>query len=139
MSPRALQMDYAALREGSLLELTNLVDWNNVVLRFKAAALRRVHGAAALAQLLAAHWLADIRANQAVQVLAGAKPVAAFVRLGTAVHRLAADAAALPATVQVRLSHTGICHPIVVHCYCIPLGGMGGHADLRTTRYDACP
>ena len=96
-----LQVDYTALRDGSLLELINLIEWNNVKLRFKAATLRRVHGAAALVQLLASHWLADIRANQTTRVLAGATPVAAFVRLGTAVHRLASDAAALPATVQV--------------------------------------
>lgn len=114
----ALQADYAALREGSLLELINLIDWSNVVLTFKAAHLRRVHGAAALSTLLLQHWLADIRANQAVRVLAGATPVAAFVRLGSAVHRLAADAVALPATAQVwpRLCLMLSCSHIAVHC-----------------------
>jgi hypothetical protein len=72
------------------------------VISFKAASLSRIHGAAALQQLLVARWVADIRANQAVRVLQGARPVASFVRLGTAVHRLAAHAATLPSTSQVR-------------------------------------
>ena len=68
---------------------------------FKAASLQRVHGAEALLRLLAARWLMDIRSNQAVRVLEGATPVASFVRLGTAVHRLAAHAATMPMVTQV--------------------------------------
>eukprot|EP00892_Ulva_mutabilis_P006810 jgi/Ulvmu1/4500/UM002_0226.1 len=92
--------DYAALREGSLFELVNLVNWNNVRVEFKAASLQRVHGAEALLRLLAARWLSDIRSNQAARVLEGATPVASFVRLGAAVHRLAAHAATMPISTQ---------------------------------------
>lgn len=97
-----MQADYAALRDGSLQELVNLVDWANVVVRFKAASLQNVHSARALATLLCDQWLADIRSNQAVQMLEGAKPVAAFVRLGAAVHEVASRAVALPQITQVR-------------------------------------
>jgi hypothetical protein len=97
-----VQTDYAALREGSLFELVNLVRWNNVRMDFKAASLQQVHGVSALLRLLCGRWVADIRANQAVRVLEGAKPVASFVRLGSAVHRLAAHAATLPVNSQVR-------------------------------------
>lgn len=96
-----MQTDYTALREGSLFELVNLVNWNNVRVEFKAASLQRVHGAEALLRLLAGRWLADIRSNQAVRVLEGATPVASFVRLGTAVHRLASHAATMPIATQV--------------------------------------
>lgn len=96
-----MQADYTALREGSLFELVNLVNWNNVRIEFKAASLQCVHGAEALLRLLAGRWLADIRSNQAVRVLEGATPVASFVRLGTAVHRLASHAATMPIAKQV--------------------------------------
>ena len=97
-----LQTDYTALREGSLFELVNLVCWNNVRIDFKTASLQSVHGAQALLRLLIGRWVADIRANQAVRVLEGATPVASFVRLGSAVHRLASHAATLPVNSQVR-------------------------------------
>ena len=109
-----MQADYAALRDGSLLELVNLIDWSNVVLSFKAAALRRVHGAAAVGSLLLAQWLADIRANQTVRVLAGATPVAGFVRVGTAVHRLAADVSAVPMATRVRCNFACEAMPVSV-------------------------
>ena len=96
-----LQTDYAALREGSLFELVNLVCWNNVRIDFKKASLYSVHGVQALLRLLIGRWVADIRSNHAVRVLEGATPVASFVRLGTAVHRLAAHAATLPVNSQV--------------------------------------
>lgn len=96
-----LQTDYAALREGSLFELVNLVCWNNVRIDFKTASLQSVHGVQALLRLLIGRWVADIRANQAVRVLEGATPVASFVRLGSAVHRLASHAATLPVNSQV--------------------------------------
>lgn len=96
-----VQADYAALRDGSLQELVNLVDWANVVVRFKAASLQNVHSARALATLLCDQWLADMRSNQAVQMLEGAKPVAAFVRLGAAVHEVASRAVALPNIAKV--------------------------------------
>lgn len=96
-----VQTDYAALREGSLQELVNLVDWANVVVRFKAVSLKNVHGIHAVLTLLGDCWISDIRSNQAVQMLEGAKPVAGLVRVGHALHEMASRAAALPVIAKV--------------------------------------
>jgi hypothetical protein len=98
---RLMQTDYTALRDGSLCELVNLVRWSDARIDFKAASLQSVHGVQALLRLLEEYWVSDIRANQVVRLLEGAKPVASIVRVGSAVHRLASHAATLPMNSQV--------------------------------------
>lgn len=97
-----MQADYAALREGSLFELVNLINWDNVHIHFKRASLRNVTGVPAALKTLASDWAADIRANQTARLLEGATPVAGFVRLGAAAQRLATDLASLPRNTAVR-------------------------------------
>ena len=86
-NPSNPQADYAALRDGSLIELANLINWDAVHVHFVRAAVRDVHGLHALTAALTRDWATDIRAHQTARVLEGATPVAGFVRVGTAAVR----------------------------------------------------
>lgn len=96
-------MDFTALRDGSLLELVNLIHWHNITLSLPASTLRRIAGPHKAVTELLEGWLAHVRGHQAARVLEGATPVAGIVKLAQALHQLGADAVALPAAVSVWL------------------------------------
>ncbi len=58
------RVDVAALREGSLLELVNLVPWGGVDIALKALTLRGRHGWDGVAAEAAEEWLKDISSTQ---------------------------------------------------------------------------
>jgi len=85
---RPRRVDVAALRDGSLVELLNLVPWGGIDISFKGLTLAGIQGWDGIGATAAREWLRDIAGTQAHKFLVGIAPVNHICKVGSAVASL---------------------------------------------------
>lgn len=85
---RPRRIDIAALRDGSFVELLNLVPWGGVDVTFKPVKLAGVEDWDGILSACAREWLHHIATTQAHKFVQGLAPVNSVCRVGSAVSSL---------------------------------------------------